>query len=50
MDLKITKKRFEEHWAYDWIKYIAVVLVCIFVEQYPTQFDKHDTAVYGYAA
>lgn len=31
MDLKITKKRFEEHWAYDWIKYIAVVLVCIFV-------------------
>ena len=31
MDLKITKKRFEEHWAYDWIKYIAVILLCVFV-------------------
>lgn len=31
MDLKITKKRFEEHWVYDWIKYIAVVILCVFV-------------------
>lgn len=31
MDLRITKKRFEEHWVYDWIKYIAVIFVCIFV-------------------
>lgn len=30
MDLRITKKRFEEHWVYDWIKYIAVILVCVF--------------------
>ena len=31
MDLKITKKRFEAHWAYDWIKYIAVILICVLV-------------------
>ena len=31
MDLRITKKRFEEHWLYDWIKYIAVIFLCIFI-------------------
>lgn len=31
MDLRITKKRFEEHWVYDWVKYFAVIFVCVFV-------------------
>lgn len=31
MDLKLTKKRINEHLAYDWTKYLAVIFVCIFV-------------------
>lgn len=31
MDLKITKKRISEHLAYDWTKYLAIILVCVFV-------------------
>lgn len=31
MDLKITKKRINEHLAYDWTKYLAIILVCVFV-------------------
>lgn len=29
MDLKVTKERFNEHWTYDWIKYIAFILVAV---------------------
>lgn len=29
MDLRITKERFNEHWTYDWVKYILFVLVAI---------------------
>ena len=27
MDLKITKERFNEHWTYDWVKYIVFIIV-----------------------
>lgn len=30
MDIKITKKRLNDHLSYDWWKYIAILLVCIF--------------------
>ncbi len=29
MDLKVTKQRFNEHWTYDWVKYLCFVLVAI---------------------
>ena len=30
MDLKVTKQRFNEHWTYDWVKYICFILLAIF--------------------
>lgn len=29
MNLKVTKERFSEHWTYDWVKYLAFVIVAI---------------------
>lgn len=29
MDLRVTKERFNEHWTYDWVKYVSFILVAI---------------------
>ncbi len=29
MDLRVTKERFNEHWTYDWVKYVAFIIVAI---------------------
>lgn len=31
MDTKITKKRLNDHLSYDWVKYVAIIVVTIFV-------------------